>query len=465
VLVIAAVIRQRHVTERAKITPVDFREVFKRLHKCASAAGGTPPQLLRNIPTDATRPLQRQPNDSSNVYNDSKGNFDLYAPHELPRNSIRLDNVLGKGQFGQVVAGVMDTKVGRIRDIVQVAVKVSLHDKDADAFLEEAYLTWTFVHENVIQMHGVVTVGREPKLIVLELCANGSLLNHVRAANPEHMKVERLLGVLQGTAAGMAYLTSRRCVHRDLAARNVLLDDDYAPKICDFGLMRAFASETYYRITHATLLPLRWTDPEALVTQVFGEATDVWSFGVLAIEAFTRGATPYGTWSNALVHQNTMGGYRLPRPPAMPELVYTAIVLTCWYPVGPRGADLPCGRATDASSTLGWDVRPTFATLHTRLANILCGTLIIVPSDNAGAAGAATDKPSCFDADIEMQQQLWENIRRCDADYHGGNTPDDLIEVTPSASCYAMTACDVSPHLAVTQPSPVPYSHVKVSSV
>ena len=57
------------------------------------------------------------------------------------------------------------------------------------------------------------------------------------------------------------------------------------------------------------MLPFRWTDPEALETQVFCEATDVWSFGVLAIEAFTRGATPYGSWSNALVLQNTKSGY------------------------------------------------------------------------------------------------------------------------------------------------------------
>ena len=106
------------------------------------------------------------------------------------------------------------------------------------------YLTWTFVHENVVQMHGVVTSG-QPKLIVLELCTNGSLLDHVRkAAQPEHSSVGHLLNILHGTAAGVEYLTSRRCAHRDLAARNVLLADNFAPKICDFGLMRAFEAET-----------------------------------------------------------------------------------------------------------------------------------------------------------------------------------------------------------------------------
>ena len=58
------------------------------------------------------------------------------------------------------------------------------------------------MHENVIQMHGVVTSG-QPKLIVLELCVNGSLLDHVRAAaQPEHSTVNHLLTILHGTAMG-----------------------------------------------------------------------------------------------------------------------------------------------------------------------------------------------------------------------------------------------------------------------
>lgn len=36
----------------------------------------------------------------------------------------------------------------------------------------------------------------------------------------------------------MSYLEERRIVHRDLAARNVLVGDNLACKVADFGLAR-----------------------------------------------------------------------------------------------------------------------------------------------------------------------------------------------------------------------------------
>ena len=44
-------------------------------------------------------------------------------------------------------------------------------------------------------------------------------------------------------------------------------------------------------------------------TNRFSEYTDVWSFGVLAIEVFTNGETPYRGWTNMFIVEQLKEGY------------------------------------------------------------------------------------------------------------------------------------------------------------
>lgn len=60
-------------------------------------------------------------------------------------------------------------------------------------------------------------------------------------------------------AQGMDYLESKKLVHRDLAARNILISEENVAKVSDFGLARVNPKGA-----DATLLPVKWTAPEAL---------------------------------------------------------------------------------------------------------------------------------------------------------------------------------------------------------
>ena len=59
------------------------------------------------------------------------------------------------------------------------------------------------------------------------------------------------LTVALGAARGLAYLhedSNPRVIHRDFKASDILLEDDFTPKVSDFGLARE-ATEGSHRIS------------------------------------------------------------------------------------------------------------------------------------------------------------------------------------------------------------------------
>ena len=91
--------------------------------------------------------------------------------------------------------------------------------------------------------------------------------------------------MLLQVAAGMAYLSARRCVHMDLAARNCLVAKGTSVKVADFGLSRSLpAGSDVWRSDTVLRLPIKWTAIESLDERLFSEASDVWAFGILLWE-------------------------------------------------------------------------------------------------------------------------------------------------------------------------------------
>lgn len=59
-------------------------------------------------------------------------------------------------------------------------------------------------------------------------------------------KWKQRFDIIVGIAEGLAYLhggSKTRIIHRDIKGSNVLLDENLAPKIADFGLARCFAAD------------------------------------------------------------------------------------------------------------------------------------------------------------------------------------------------------------------------------
>ena len=71
----------------------------------------------------------------------------------------RVGGSLGSGQFGMVSRGKWLAAVGGPVDVAIKTLQPSAKETDRIKFLQEAAINGQFRHPNIVQLHGVVTVG------------------------------------------------------------------------------------------------------------------------------------------------------------------------------------------------------------------------------------------------------------------------------------------------------------------
>ncbi|KAM6992627.1 ephrin type-A receptor 7 isoform 4-T4 [Tautogolabrus adspersus] len=247
---------------------------------------------------------------------------------ELDASCIKIERVIGAGEFGEVCSGRLKLPGKRDVSVAIKTLKVGYTEKQRREFLCEASIMGQFDHPNVVHLEGVVTRGK-PVMIVIEYMENGSLDAFLRKHDGQFTVIQ-LVGMLRGIAAGMRYLSDMGYVHRDLAARNILVNSNLVCKVSDFGLSRVIDDdpEAVYTTTGGKI-PVRWTSPEAIQYRKFTSASDVWSYGIVMWEVMSYGERPYWDMSNQDVIKAIEEGYRLPAPMDCPPGLHQ-LMLDCW---------------------------------------------------------------------------------------------------------------------------------------
>ncbi|XP_069775130.1 ephrin type-A receptor 8 isoform X3 [Narcine bancroftii] len=247
---------------------------------------------------------------------------------EIEASRIKIEKVIGSGEFGEVCYGRLKLPAKREIPVALKTLKVGYTEKQRRDFLSEASIMGQFDHPNIIRLEGVVTRSK-PVMIVTDYMENGSLDSFLRRHDGQFTVIQ-LVGMLRGIAAGMKYLSDLGYIHRDLAARNILVNSNLVCKVSDFGLSRILEDDpdAAYTTTGGKI-PIRWTSPEAITYRKFSSASDVWSYGVVMWEVTSYGERPYWNMTNRDVIKSVEEGYRLPAPMGCPAALHQ-LMLDCW---------------------------------------------------------------------------------------------------------------------------------------
>ncbi|EIN07881.1 kinase-like protein [Punctularia strigosozonata HHB-11173 SS5] len=114
---------------------------------------------------------------------------------------------------------------------------------------------------------------------------NGNMLNFIIKEDLRPAELKRLLSE---TAQGLHYLHSQSIVHGDLRCSNILIDTGKHAQLADFGLSLMAEGTGITSNATRTTGSWRWNAPELFLDAVRNTQTDVYAFGCLCLEAFTR---------------------------------------------------------------------------------------------------------------------------------------------------------------------------------
>ncbi|KAK2453450.1 rust resistance kinase Lr10 [Trifolium repens] len=169
---------------------------------------------------------------------------------------------LGNGGYGSVFKGQL--RSGRL-----VAVKLLDKGKSSGQdFVYEVATIGRIHHVNVVQLIGFCVEGSK-RALIYEFMPNGSLEKYIFSPADEScsLSYEKLYIISLGVACGIEYLHNgcdTKILHFDfdIKPHNILLDENFNPKVSDFGLARLYPIDKSIVLLTATRGTIGYMAPE-----------------------------------------------------------------------------------------------------------------------------------------------------------------------------------------------------------
>lgn len=301
----------------------------------------------------------------------------MSTPSTLVADRYRLVKLIGTGGMG-VVWHAHDERLQRAVALKMLRTQPELTDDEREVTtaraMREARLTAALHHPHAVQVFDVVEHEGQPCLVMqlIESTPLSMLLEEHGTLTPRETA---RIGAQVGAALAAAH--RMRIVHRDVKPGNILIREDGAALISDFGIAHALgdAAITATGMVHGTPAYLA---PEVARGEPSSFASDVFSLGS-TLYAMLEGAPPFGADRNAiaLLHRVARGEHPAPEhagpleplllemlstdPKRRPDMTTVAARLSGAEQGLADGASptIPIGAAAVAAATLAGGDAPT----------------------------------------------------------------------------------------------------------
>ncbi|XP_031116750.1 uncharacterized protein LOC116020413 [Ipomoea triloba] len=210
----------------------------------------------------------------------------LYTYSDIKKMTNSFNDKIGQGGFGSVYRG-------KLPDGCLVAVKLLTDTKgNGEDFINEVASISQTSHVNIVTLVGFCY--QQKRALVYEFMPNGSLDKYIGnkgLPNMSCLEWKTLYQIAIGIARGLEYLhrgCNTRIMHFDIKPNNILLDNDFTPKISNFGLAKLCKKKE--SIVSLSMYGARGTigyiAPEVVFRSIgnVSHKSDVYSYGMTVID-------------------------------------------------------------------------------------------------------------------------------------------------------------------------------------
>ncbi|XP_023757430.1 probable LRR receptor-like serine/threonine-protein kinase At1g56130 [Lactuca sativa] len=232
----------------------------------------------------------KQPSTSSSLDSSQPCRLFNFPEILLATDNFNESLVIGHGGFGKVYKGNVIN--GTIVAVAAVKRLDSMSAQGSTEFWAEVEMLSTLRHCHLVSLFGYCNHEKE-MLLIYEYMPNGTLEDHLHKLGT-HLSWLQRLKICIGAARGLDYLHTGMgvdfgVIHRDVKTSNILLSENWAAKISDFGLSKI--GPTNQRSTYVNTLvkgTFGYLDPDYFFNGRLTRKSDVYAFGVVLLEVLSR---------------------------------------------------------------------------------------------------------------------------------------------------------------------------------